>query len=358
MIIAMGAGARGGGSDGSSGAASLSSHGQPEAYPLMLINCAAYQDGRKLADIPIADISEYVSRPDCFVWVALADASPAELEELAEEFGLHPLAVEDARNGHQRPKIEEYDDSLFVVIHAVDVAPGGDGDLAVSEVDIFAGPNYILSLRPAALPGFADVRARCEREPDLLRRGSGFVLYAIMDAIVDRYFPVLDALDSALEGAETRLFDGGSTRGRIEELYALKRRLMTLKHAVAPLMESVGKLYGGRVPQLCSGTQEYFRDVYDHLARVHAGIESIREMQATAISVNIALISLSEGEVTKRLAAWGALITVPTLIAGVYGMNFAHMPELEWTLGYPLALALMVVVDLLLYRRLRRAKWL
>jgi magnesium transporter len=358
MIIAMGAGARGGDSDGGSCAASLSSHGQPEAYLLMLINCAAYQDGRKLADIAVADISEYVSRPDCFVWVALADPSPAELNELAEEFGLHPLAVEDARSGHQRPKIEEYDDSLFVVLHAVDASPPEDDDLAVSEIDVFAGPNYILSLRPSSVPGFTDVRARCEREPELLRHGSGFVLYAIMDSVVDRYFPVIDALDSALERAETRLFDGGSTRGRIAELYALKRRLTTLKHAVAPLMESVGKLYGGRVPQLCNGTQNYFRDVYDHLTRVHAEIENIREMQATAISVNIAFISLSESEVTKRLAAWGALITVPTLIAGVYGMNFAQIPELQWALGYPFALGLMVAVDLVLFWRLRRAKWL
>ena len=325
----------------------------------MLINCAAYHDGRKLADIPIADISEYVSRPDCFVWVALCDATPEELDEMAGEFGLHPLAVEDARKGHQRPKIDEYDDSLFAVLHSVEAAPGGgDGDFIVSEVDVFAGPNYILSLRPSSVPGFADVRARCEREPELLRRGSGFVLYAIMDAVVDRYFPAIDALDSSLEHAETRLFDGSSTRGRIEELYALKRRLMVLKHAVAPLMESVGKLYGGRVPQLCMGTQDYFRDVYDHLTRIHAEIESIREMQATAISVNIALISLSEGEVTKRLAAWGALITVPTLIAGIYGMNFAHMPELQWAMGYPFALGLMFFVDLLLFLRLRRAKWI
>jgi magnesium transporter len=325
----------------------------------MLINCVAYQNGRKLADIAIADISEYVSRPDCFVWVALVDPTPEELDPMTGEFGLHPLAVEDARNGHQRPKIEEYDDSLFAVLHAVEVTPEqGAGEFTVGEVDIFAGRNYILSIRPRTMESFTDVRARCEREPELLVHGSGYVLYALMDAVVDRYFPILDDLESSLEQAESRLFEGTSTRSRIEELYGLKRRLMTLKHAVTPLMESVGKLYGGRVPQLCVGTQEYYRDVYDHLTRINGAIESIREMHATAISVNIALISLAESEVTKRLAAWGALITVPTLIAGVFGMNFAHMPELQWTFGYPYALAVMAGVDLVLFWRFRRAKWI
>jgi magnesium transporter len=325
----------------------------------MLINCSAYQNGSKLADIAIADISVYVGRPDCLVWVALADPTPDELDQMTAEFGLHPLAVEDARKGHQRPKIEEYEDSLFAVLHAVEAVRGhADGTFAVGEVAIFAGRNFILTLRPATMEGFADVRARCEREPELLRHGSGYVLYAVMDAVVDRYFPILDDLESSLEQTESRLFDGSSTRSRIEELYALKRRLMTLKHAVAPLMESVGKLYGGRVPQLCTGTQEYYRDVYDHLSRINSTIESIREMHATAITVNIALISLGESEVTKRLAAWGALITVPTLIAGIFGMNFEFIPELHWALGYPYAIALMVGIDVVLYWRFRRAKWI
>jgi magnesium transporter len=325
----------------------------------MLVNCAAYQDGRKLGDIAIENISDYLRRPDCFVWVALFQPAPEELDEMANEFGLHALAIEDAHKGHQRPKIEEYDDSLFVVLQTIESAPEGSEEvLLVGEIDVFAGANYVLTVRHRTLKSFVDVRARCEREPELLRAGSGFVLYAIMDAIVDRYFPVLDDLESALEDAESRLFEGPSTRGRIEELYALKRRLMILKHATAPLMEAVGKLYGGRVPQLCVGTQEYFRDVYDHLSRINAAIENIREMLTTAITVNIGLISLSESEVTKRLAAWGALITVPTLIAGIYGMNFAQMPELQWALGYPFALLTMLGVDGLLFWRLRRAGWI
>jgi len=324
---------------------------------LMIVNCSAYQDGRKIGDISVEDISEFVRRPDCFVWVALAEPTPEELDLMAEEFSLHPLAVEDAHKGHQRPKIEEYDDCLFVVLQGIEPSEKGDDDYLCGEIDIFVGRNYILSVRHRMHKGLADVRARCEREPELLKIGSGFVLYALMDAIVDRYFPVLDELESALEEIEGRMFRGTSTRERIREIYALKRRLMVLKHATAPLAEGVGKLYGGRVPQLVAGAQEYFRDVYDHLTRIEAGVETIREMLTTAITVNIAMISLAESEVTKRLAAWGALITVPTLIAGVYGMNFEHMPELEWLLGYPIALALMVGVDAVLYWRFRRAKW-
>src|SRR4030081_2972756 len=159
----------------------------------MLANCSAYQDGRKIADIKPDQIHEYVHRPECFVWVALVDPGPGELAAMQHEFDLHELAVEDARHGHQRPKIEEYGDSLFVVMHTVEAK---DGELHVGEVDVFVGPNYILSVRHRTTKGFAEVRARCEREPELLKEGSAFVLYALMDAIVDRYFPVLDALEA------------------------------------------------------------------------------------------------------------------------------------------------------------------
>jgi len=325
----------------------------------MLVNCAAYQDGRKLADIPVAEISDYVTRPDCFVWVALADATQQELDEMAAEFGLHALAVEDARHGHQRPKIEEYDDSLFAVLHTVE-APGAEGDSSLDqgEVDIFVGPNYILTVRSRTHKGFADVRARCEREPELLRHGSGFVFYALMDAVVDRYFPIIDMLESELEQIEENIFGRQSARSNIMALYALKRRLMALKHAVDPLMEASGKLYGGRVPHICSGLGEYFRDVYDHLHRIHETIEGIREMLTTAIQVNLGMISLAENEVTKKLAAWAAIIAVPTMVAGIYGMNFKNMPELEWQYGYFASLVVMVVADVYLYFRFKKARWL
>jgi magnesium transporter len=321
----------------------------------MLVNCVAYQEGKKLRDIPKEEISDYVERPDTFVWVALKDPTPEELEEMREEFGLPELAVEDARHGHQRPKIEEYGDSLFAVLQTVEFE--GD-DLHVGEVDVFVGPNYVLSVRLHTERGFSDIRSRSEREPHLLKHGAAYVLYALTDAVVDRYFPVLDALESELEQIEEQIFVRNTARSNIEALYALKRRIMTLKHAVDPLMESVSKLYGGRVPRICAGMGEYFRDVFDHLQRLHATIEGIRDMQTTAIQVNIGMISLNETEVTKKLASWAAIIAVPTLIAGIYGMNFKNMPEYDTTYGYPIALAVMFILDIALFLWFKKIRWL
>jgi magnesium transporter len=287
--------------------------------------------------------------------VALKDPGPGELAVMQHEFDLHELAVEDARHGHQRPKVEEYGDSIFAVLHMIEVV---DGELKIGELDIFAGPNYVLSVRNLAQKGFTDVRARCEREPHLLENGAGFVLYALMDSVVDRYFPVLDLLETELETLEGRMFAGGSARANIEAMYALKQKLMVLKHAVGPLYEGVGKLYGGRVPKVCAGSQEYYRDVYDHLSRLNQSVDSLREMVTTALSVNLSLIALQENETTKRLAACAALVAVPTLIAGIYGMNFKHMPELNWEFGYPMALSLMVGIDAWLFTRFRKAGWL
>src|SRR5687767_1191826 len=202
--------------------------------PNMLVNCVAYEDGRKLADIELGDIHTYLERPGCFVWVALKDATPDELEEMREQFDLHPLAVEDARHGHQRPKTEEYGDQIFVVLHTVEVA--GD-ELHIGEVDIFAGRNFVLSVRSRTERGFQEVRTRAEREPELLRHGAGYVLYALMDATVDRYFPVLDAIEMQLEKVEEQLFGGNTPRENIESLYYVKQQLTTLKHATAPLVE-------------------------------------------------------------------------------------------------------------------------
>jgi magnesium transporter len=321
----------------------------------VLINCVVYHEGKRLTEITPREIHDYVSRPDCFVWVALRDATEAELVEMQEEFDLHPLAVEDARHGHQRPKIEEYGDSLFVVIHTVE--PDGD-DLRVGEMDIFVGRNYVLSVRNHSERGFGDVRARCEREPELLRHGSGYVLYALMDAGVDRYFPVIDALEVQLDRIEEGIFAGVAARAQIEALYGIKQKLVTLKHAVAPMLEATGKLHGGRVPQVCAGLGEYFRDVYDHLWRFNQSIDSIRDMVTTAMSVHLSLSTMQENETTKRLAAYAALVAVPTMIAGLYGMNFEHMPELRWSFGYPLTLLAMAAIDVYLFYRFRRAGWL
>ena len=321
----------------------------------MLVNCVAYQDGRKLAEITQREIRSYVSRPDCFVWVALRDADAVELAEMQEEFDLHELAVEDSRHGHQRPKIEEYGDSVFAVLHTVEVA--GD-ELKVGEVDVFVGRNYVLSVRNHSERGLQEVRARCEREPELLRHGSGYVLYALMDAIVDRYAPVLDTVEGELEALEEKIFSGTSPRENIEAMYYVKEKLMTLKHAVGPLVEASARLYGGRVPPVCAGLGEYFRDVYDHLFRLNQAIDTLRDTVTTAIQVNLAMITIGESENTKRLAAYAALVAVPTMIAGVYGMNFEHMPELQWAWGYPVTIAVMVALDSYLFFRFRKTGWL
>ncbi len=321
----------------------------------MLINCAAYQDGRKLRDITVEEISDYVSRPDCFVWVALKDADAEELTKMQHEFDLHELAVEDAQHGHQRPKIEEYGDSLFAVLHLVELV--GE-ELSIGEVNVFIGHNYVLSVRNRAQTGFLGVRARCEREPHLLKQGSSFVFYALMDAVVDCYFPVLDTLETELETIETQIFAEAPMRANIHRLYELKEKVTVLKHAVTPLMEGTAKLHGGRVPDVCAGTEEYFRDIYDHLYRINTSIDGIRDTIGTAIQATISLIAIEESDVTKRLAAWAAIFAVATAFVGIWGMNFDFMPELQWKYGYAAALGVVAVVCGYLYYRFKRAGWL
>ncbi|MFO1273776.1 MAG: magnesium/cobalt transporter CorA [Rubrivivax sp.] len=322
----------------------------------MLVNCVVYREGRKLADIGIDAISEHLSEPGDFVWVALRNASEDELSAVQREFGLHELAVEDARHGHQRPKIEEYGDMVFTVMHLVEYGP--TDELAVGEVAVFVGPNYVVSVRNRSSQNFLGVRERCEREPHLLRQGSGFVFYALMDAVVDRYFPFVDALESELEAIEEEIFEPGAARRNIQQLYDVKRRLTVLRHAVVPLMDAAGKLYGGRVPQVCRASGEYFRDVYDHLLRINATLDTLRETIGTAIQVNLSMVTIEESETTKRLAAWAGIFAVATAFVGIWGMNFEHMPELKWTYGYPLALGVIVGVCGLLYWRFRKSGWL
>jgi magnesium transporter len=289
------------------------------------------------------------------VWVALRDADALEIAKMQEEFCLHELAVEDAARGHQRPKIEEYGESLFAVVQTVEL----DGDnLTCGEVAVFVGANYTLSVRRNAAQGFLGVRARAEREPHLLKKGPAFVLYALMDAVVDRYFPVVDMIESELEAIEEKIFTQRAQRDSIERLYELKRKSLVLRHAVMPLMEAVGHLHGGRVPELVAGVEDYFRDVHDHLFRIAGQLDAIRDTISTAIQVNLSIVAIDESEVNKRLAAWAAIFAVFTAFAGVWGMNFEVMPELKWRYGYEAALAVMFGVVGYLYWRFKRSGWL
>jgi magnesium transporter len=320
----------------------------------MLISCVAYQNGQRVGDVPVSDIRATRSRPGWFVWVALKDPEPQELESLQKEFDLHDLAIEDAQRGHHRPKLEEYGSTLFAIIQTVELI---EGDLQTGEAAIFVDLNYVLTVRRGTRIGFADVRTRAEQEPDLLRHGPAYVFYALLDTVVDRYFPVVGAVSDEIEALEQRIFSGQTSRGHVEAMYGMKRKLMTLKHAVHPLLEVTGKLHGGRVPPICAGLQDYFRDVQDHVARLNQSIDDLRDMVTTAVSVNLSLITIQETEITKRLAAYASLVAVPTMIGGIYGMNFEHMPELDFRYGYPIALAVMALIDGYLIYRFRKAKW-
>jgi len=322
----------------------------------VLINCVAYQNGIRLTDLEVDEISDYLEKPGCFVWVALRDATPEELDKMKEEFHLHELAVEDARHGHQRPKLEEYGDSLFVVMHLFEHEKE---EISLGELNVFVGPNYILSVRNRSRQHFIDVRERCEREQQLLKEGSSFVLYALMDAVVDRYFPIIDQLESELEQIEEQIFTKGiAARSNIEQLYSLKRNVMVLKHAVSPLMEVAGKLASSRGPAVCSNIRAYFRDVYDHLLRIDASIDSIRDTIGTAMQVNLSIGAIENNEVSKRLAAWAGIFAAATALAGIWGMNFEHMPELEWEYGYPMALLTICTACFFLYLWFKRIGWL
>ena len=321
----------------------------------MLVNCVVYQEGVRLRDIGQEEISGWLGRPNAFVWVALKDATPEELACMQSQFGLHDLAVEDARNGHQRPKVEEYDDVLFAVLRLVDYA---DGRITLGEVDVFVGKDFVLSVRSQSEWALLGVRMRAEREPHLLKQGPGYVFYAICDAIVDRYFPVVDALETELETIEGAMFSNDDPRENVRRLYEIKQKVGELRHAVLPLIDAFSRLHGGRVPATVEHLGDYMRDVHDHLMRINGAIDTLRETIGTAIQVNLSMVAIGQSEIGKSLAAWAAIFAVVTALAGVWGMNFEYMPELKWRYGYAAALALMVAAGTFLYWRFRKLRWL
>ncbi|RTL39624.1 MAG: magnesium and cobalt transport protein CorA [Burkholderiales bacterium] len=323
----------------------------------MLINCVVYAEGRVVAEPELAGLSQALDAHPGFVWVALRDPTDAELDLLQQQLDLPPLAVEDARKGQQRPKLEEYGDMLFAAMHLLELGP--EAEVQVGEVHVFVGLRFVVSVRHRSRQGFLGVRERAEREPELLRLGPGYVFYALLDAVVDRYFPLMDLVDAELERVEETMFLPGQDRQAVvQSLFAQKQRLATLRHAVAPLLAVATKLHGGRVPGLCKSLQDYFRDVDDHLVRIQAGIDAARETILAATQVNLTLVNIDESLVTKRLAAWAAIFAASTALAGIWGMNFEKMPELKWEWGYPLALSTIALVCCGLYWRFKRLRWL
>jgi magnesium transporter len=330
--------------------------------PGSIIASAAYSNGRKIGEVALDDISDVLERADTFVWIGLFEPNEPLLRKVQEEFGLHDLAIEDALSAHQRPKVERYDNTLFVVMRTAqieDPKPNKPCDVQYGEVHMFLGRNFIVTVRHGYATSFSLVRTRAEATPELLKQGPAFVLYTIVDFIVDQYFPIVDALGEELESLEQRVFTQPFSRRTTTQIYKLKRDLISLKRVVAPVIELSARLIRYEDEDLIPmQARPYFRDVYDHTLRINDMIDGVRDLLGTALEAHLSLVSVSQNEDTRRLAAWAAIFAVPTAIAGIYGMNFEFMPELEWRLGYPLILAVIVGLCLTLYVRFKQAKWL
>jgi magnesium transporter len=321
----------------------------------MVVNCVAYRHGERIGDIPVEQISEVLAQEGTFVWVGLHEADATLLRTIQIEFGLHELAVEDALSAHQRPKLEEYGESLFVVLQT---AQWWEESMHLGETHVFVGKRFLVSVRHGPSLTYSKVRERCESNPAKLAMGPGYALYAVMDFIVDNYAPIVERFSERLEQLESAIFGESFDRHAIEQLYDLKRELQQLRSAAAPVVDictELMRLHSDIVPK---ETKEYFRDIRDHARRVVETTDAMREMLTAAMQVHLALASVAQNEVVKRLAGWGAILAIPTMVFSLYGMNFRHMPELDWRFGYPLVIAVVVMGCAWLYRRLRRAGWL
>jgi magnesium transporter len=323
----------------------------------MVRACIHYRDGRKVGELALDDISDVLEVDDgSFVWVGLYEPDEDLLKKLQEEFCLHPLAVEDALKAHQRPKIEPYGDALFIVMNTAQ--SGEHCEIGVGETHVFFGPRYLITVRHGASLPYAAARERCEQNPELFRLGPGFGLYAVLDYAVDNYFPIVEQYRKELETIEADIFDQQFKSDTIRRLYDLKRDLTRLRLAVSPLGDVLNQLVRYHPQLVREELKVYFRDVQDHVARVGEATDTMREMLTAAMSVNLSLVAAQQGEVVKRLAGWAALLAVPTLVASWYGMNFEFMPEFKGRYAYPVLVGVLVVVVAVIYRVLRKARWL
>lgn len=322
----------------------------------MLVNCVAYEKGRRLCDLQLSEVRDWLDQHTGFVWVALRDPDADEIARAQAAFGLPDDVIEEARRVSQRPIIAEYDDDLlFAVLKLVEYVGGA---LKVGELDVFVGPRFVLSIRTHSEKSLLGVRERLEREPELLEQGPGIVFYALLETVVDRYFPAIDAMEDEFEEIEPLIFERGAQRETLQRLYALKQRVTEMRHAVAPLYDAASKLHGGRVPRVVGGMSDYFRDVYEYMYRAMQALVSLRDSIGTAMTVNLSMVTIEQTNISKRLAAWAAIFAAVTALAGIWGMNFEFMPELNERWGYPAALALMAVTAGVLAWRFRRAGWL
>ena len=320
-----------------------------------IVNCVAYCEGIRVASLDIDNVSEILRQPDKFVWIGLHEPGTELLAKIQKQFGLHDLAIEDTHRAHQRPKIEAYGDTLFIVLRTVQMH---EKQIDLGETHFFVGRNFIITVRHGSSLAYTDVRTRCESTPQLLKKGPAFALYAVMDAIVDQYFPVVDALGEELEDLEERIFDETFRRETTAQIYHLKHQFLDVKRSVSPLIDICNRLMRFDLKLIEEETRPYFRDVYDHSIRINEMVDNSRDLLSTALEANLSLISISQNEVSKRFAGWAAIIGIPTMVAGVYGMNFKHMPELDWQLGYPIVMVLTFGTCVGLYIRFKRSGWL
>jgi magnesium transporter len=322
----------------------------------VIVDCAVYEGGRRReGTLALEDAYEAARAPGAFVWIGLLEPTASEFEAVQVEFNLHELAVEDAIEAHQRPKVEVYGDSLFVVLKTARWV--GEPDLLYfGEILVFVGDRFVITVSHGEAE-LHDLRLAVEDRPDLLQWGPSAALHAVVDHVVDDYEPVIEQLDTAIREVEADVFS--PTRSNpAERIYALKRAVLRLHGAIVPLEEPVAGLAKGRYGLIAEELYSYFRDVHDHLVRMAGHVGSLRELLNSVLTANLTQASVRQNEDVRKISAWAAIIAVPTLISGIYGMNFRHMPELGWTLGYPAALTLMALVCLTLYRYFHKVGWL
>jgi magnesium transporter len=322
----------------------------------VIVDCAVYENGiRQQEELPLEAAYAACASPNAFAWIGLFEPTEEEFDSVRREFELHELAVEDAIKAHQRPKLETYGDSLFLVLKTARMREE-DQRIELGEILLFVGADFIVSVRHGQT-ALHDVRLQVEKRPDLLRCGPAAALHAIVDKVVDDYEPMIQALDGAIREVEAEVFSQSRTNPSAQ-IYALKRNVLELHAAVAPLAEPLEQLARGRHDLLHDDIRPYFRDVHDHLLRLAGRVTSFRDLLTGVLTANLTQVSLRLNEDVRRISAWAAIIAVPTMIAGIYGMNFEHMPELGWRLGYPLAVSAIALACLVLYRAFRRAGWL
>ncbi len=320
-----------------------------------VIASAIYANGRRVADVPVEEAGAWAARPNHFAWIGLLEPGEDLLRLVQKQFGLHDLAIEDALHAHQRPKIEQYGEDAFLVLRTARLE---EGRILFGETHVFVGRNHIITVRRGASASYTPVRSRCESSPEQMRNGVDFVLYAIMDYVVDCYFPVLDTLEESVSLMEHRLLHRPPTQSEVERIAQVRRDLERLRITTTPMMEVCSRLERFPLPMIDETMRPYYRDVQDHVIRVNESIASMRELLSFAFDASMMLASARQNDVTRKLAAWAAILAVPTAVAGIYGMNFEHMPELKWAYGYYSVLGMIVTLCAFLYVRFKRIGWL